>query len=97
MIEGWPEALDALDRHLEEQAGLVADGRYAEVAAFAPPPDLPVLPEALAPRAAELLARAQELVEEGVRLREETARRVSSRRRLAFFRAPTAAYVDRLA
>ncbi len=99
MTEGWPEVLDDLERHLSG-AGRVSSTaeRYAEVSAFAPPPDLPAAARSRwPPGRPQLLARAQELVEEGERLREETARRVTSRRRLAFFRQPTAAYVDRLA
>ena len=90
-------ALDAFEAHLHQQADRMADGRYAEISAFAPPSDLPPLPETLAPRAAELLARAVGLVERGDRLREETARRLAPRRRRGSFRAPSAAYVDRLA
>ena len=98
MTEGWPEVLDDLERHLQEQARLVdAEPVCRGLGLRAPAGPARAARSRWPPGGASSSRRAQGLVEEGERLREETARRVTSRRRLAFFRQPTAAYVDRLA
>jgi len=64
MTPTWLTTLEALDSHLDVQAELMQNGWYDEVAAFAPPADLPALPRALMIRASELLGRAQALTEQ---------------------------------
>ena len=93
----WLTTLEALERHLDVQAALIEDGRYAEVVAFAPPADLPALPRVLAARAAELLDRAQALIDQGAALRADTMRRLAEPRRPAFATRPVSAYVDQSA
>jgi|GEM_PF-6774033 len=93
----WLTTLEALERHLEVQAALIEDGRYAEVVAFAPPTELPALPRVLAARVSGLLARAQALTDQGAALRADTMRRLAQPRRHAFTTRPFSAYVDQSA
>lgn len=93
----WLTTLEALESHLAIQAELIEEGRYAEVAAFAPPSGLPTLPRALVTRVSELLGRAQALTDQVAALREDTLRRLAQPRRLAFARRPVSAYVDQRA
>jgi hypothetical protein len=93
----WLTTLEALERHLDTQATLIEGGRYAEVVAFVPPADLPILPRALVTRASELLDRAQALTDQGAALREDTLRRLAQPRLLAFAGPPVPAYVDQRA
>lgn len=93
----WLSTLEALESHLATQAELIEGGRYAEVAAFAPPSGLPTLPGALVTRVSELLGRAQALTDQVAALREDTLRRLAQPRRLAVARRPVSAYVDQRA
>jgi len=93
----WLTTLEALAHHLDVQAALIEEGRYAEVVAFAPPADLPPLPRVLAARATDLLGRAQALTDQGAALRADTMRRLAQPRRIAFATRPVSAYVDQSA
>ena len=90
----WLTTLEALEHHLDVQAELIEKGRYAEVVAFVPPADLPVLPRVLAARAAELLNRVQALTDQGAELRAVTLKRLAEPRRPASHRRTVSVYVD---
>jgi hypothetical protein len=96
MTASWNTTLDAFDSHLDLQAELVERGRYDEIAAFAPPSDLPALPRVLAARAAELLIRAQALTERAGVIRDRTSRQLaqSQSRPPVFAQRPVPVYVD---
>ena len=96
-MHSWMTTLDAFERHLNVQADLVENGRYDEVVAFTPPPDLPTMPRPLVARASELLARAQTLTAHAVAVRDETARRLAQSRRPAFTQRTFPVYVDQRA
>ena len=94
MTPTWLTTLEALDSHLDVQAELMQNGWYDEVAAFAPPADLPALPRALMIRASELLGRAQALTEQAAAMRDDTVKRLAQPPRPPFARRPVSAYVD---
>jgi hypothetical protein len=97
MTPNWTTTLDAFDSHLDLQTELVARGRYDEIAAFAPPSNLPALPRVLASRAAELLIRAQALTERAGVIRDDTSRQLGHSRHPVFARQSASAYVDQQA
>ncbi len=96
-MTSWLVALDALQRHVDLQTGLLETGRYDAVTAFTPPPDLPMLPEALAGRAAELLSRTDALTERGRAERDDTGSKLAQPGRPAFAHRAVSAYVDQQA
>ena len=97
MTPTWLTTLEALECHLDVQAELIENGWYDQVAAFAPPADLPPLPRALMARACELLDRAQALTVQASALRDNTLKRLARPSRVAGARRPVAAYVDQRA
>ena len=70
MNSSWLSTLEAFERHLGLQSQLVDEGRYDEVVAFEPPPDLPALPRVFIARAMELHDRAAALSERVGELRD---------------------------
>jgi len=97
MTPTWLSTLDALKGHLEVQAELIENGRYDEVVAFAPPADLPALPNVLVARASELLDRAQVLTERASAIRDDTLRRLAQPRHMPFAQRSLPAYIDQRA
>jgi hypothetical protein len=97
MKPNWLTTLDAFDCHLDAQTELVEAGRYDEIVAFDPSPDLPPLPWDLVARVSGLLDRAQALTERAGGLRDEAGKRMARSRRLAFAQRHIAVYVDQQA
>jgi hypothetical protein len=97
MTPTWLSTLDALKGHLDVQADLIKEGRYDEVVAFAPPADLPTLPNVLVARASELLARALTLTERASAMRDDTLSRLTPPRHMPFTQRPVPAFVDQRA
>lgn len=97
MTPSWLATLDAFEGHLDVQAVLIEDGLYDEVAAFAAPSDLPLLPRVLAARASDLLLRAQALTERARTLCDDTQRGLDRSRQLTVTQRPIPVYVDQQA
>jgi hypothetical protein len=97
MKPDWLTTLDAFDCHLDAQTQLVEAGRYDEIVAFDPSPELPPLPWALVARVSGLLDRAQALTELAGGMRDDAGKRLAKSGRLAFAQRHIAVYVDQQA
>lgn len=94
----WSAALDDFAGCLAEQERLLDEAAYDRVPAFSPPEGLGPLPDVLRPRALELAARSEELVQRAQHALTATGRQTRLTRRLSG--TPTAArplYLDRSA
>jgi hypothetical protein len=94
MNSSWLSTLEAFERHLGLQAQLVDEGRYDEVVAFEPPPDLPALPRVFIARAMELHDSAEALSERVRELRDRARQRRVVPRRPAHATPGASAYLD---
>lgn len=86
----WPDALAVIERDVALAERVLADDLELPAIAWSPPSDLGPLPPSLAPRARELVARA-ERVQAAVRTRMEALER--DRAELDVRRAALTAYV----
>lgn len=61
-VQAWAAFLDNLEISLQDAEDLALGTRSGQVKLWSPPKSMPVLPESLAPRAQELLARHSSVV-----------------------------------